>query len=87
MYKLTKLSIREGHNSRVGAGESCKSDTIRVIRRVTPDDIKEDDEIYVARGINNFIKTSPVQRIEKNDTNWTIWTKTSVYNLDINKEK
>lgn len=82
-YKLTKLSIKEGETSAVNVGRSSTGNTIRVIRFVSPAEIKIDDEVYVGTDATNFIKTSPVQRIEEVDDNtYTMWTKTSVYHLE-----
>lgn len=82
-YKLIKLSINEGNTSAVNVGQSSTGDAIRVIRFVSPAEIKLDDEVYVGTNEANFIKTSPVQRIEEVDDNTrTIWTKTSVYHLE-----
>ncbi len=80
-YSLVKTFIEEGRTSNVATGRGTTGSVLRVIRDVTPEDIIEGDQVYVS-GVN-WIKTSPVKRIEKNNNGgYTMWTQTSVYSLN-----
>ena len=83
IHELWKYSIQEGATSQVSVGQKASSKTIKVIREVKPSEIKQGDEVYVGSDWTNFIKTSPVARVEEcSDGSLTIWTQTSVYKLE-----
>ena len=83
MYKLTKLFINEGANSEVKVGKSAKGNILKVIRIISPEELKEGDEIYVGSDWTNFIKTSPLKRIAPVDGKTkTLFTQTSTYHLE-----
>lgn len=87
-YKLVKTFIQEGKTSSVDTGQSSTGSEIKVIRTIKPEDIQIGDEVYVGSGFTNYIKTSPVQRVEVcTDDSYTIWTETSVYKLDPEEDK
>ena len=87
-YTLVKMSIKDDHVSavsvgRVFRGTELKTRSHRVIytTKLSPEGIKLDDEVIVS-GEGDFVKTSPVQKIEVNkDGVYILTTKTSVYHL------
>ena len=78
-YVLTKLSIKDGHDSNVNSGRTVTG-RLKVIRQVTPEEIKEDDEVFVQNNWD-YVKTSPIQAIETEFSTKLI-TRTSTYSLE-----
>lgn len=86
-FILTKIHIKEGVYSRVGVGDSATSYKLQVLRTIEPDEIIKGDELIVMSNIHNFIKTSPVNTLNKVSNNlYTLRTQTSTYHLEIVKD-
>lgn len=93
MFKLTKVSIKEGHTSNVPVGTSRIGDVMLMDRdgwrRHTEDldSVKPGDHVFILTGLpaTNFIRTSPVKAIREHpDKLFTLilTTETSEYTLE-----
>lgn len=88
-YTLNKLRILDGKTSLVREGEGVTGTLYRVTEyatpneKVTPEVLAEGDEVLVAAGVRDLIKTSPIASITKaTDSTWKVETLTSVYTLE-----
>lgn len=91
-YTLEKLDIQSGKHSKVRVGYKQNGDLRlgtkdrEVLKDVSLEDVKEDMQVLVTSGLNNYIVTSPISEIlEVGEDYIKFKTRTSTY-LILEKE-